>query len=144
VNGALIVEKVDLSSEVVFGLEAEDLGGRDVQVHQDVLEGGAVPGLGRAALLHQQLVPVGAGGWNRQLKPRQQLTSGTRRWFLIPGNEIWHPGVDVMITIFSDFRQLFAKIGVFLKNQCYDPIFALFNFVLSKKRKIFAFFGENI
>jgi hypothetical protein len=31
------------------------------------------------------------------------------------------PGVDVMITIFCDFRQLSAKkIGVFLKNQCYD------------------------
>jgi hypothetical protein len=33
-------------------------------------------------------------------------------------------GVDVMITIFSDFRQFSAKIGVFLKNQCYDQNFA--------------------
>jgi hypothetical protein len=33
--------------------------------------------------------------------------------------------VDVMITIFCDFRQFSAKkIGVFLKNQCYDRIFA--------------------
>jgi hypothetical protein len=46
----------------------------------------------------------------------------------------YKPGVDVMITIFCDFRQFSAifdnflrfstifgeKIGVFLKNQCYD------------------------
>jgi hypothetical protein len=32
-------------------------------------------------------------------------------------------GVDVMITIFFDFRQFSAKIGVFLKNQCYDQNF---------------------
>jgi hypothetical protein len=35
------------------------------------------------------------------------------------------PGVDVMITIFCDFRQFSPKkIGVFLKNQCYDQSFA--------------------
>jgi hypothetical protein len=34
------------------------------------------------------------------------------------------PGVDVMITIFCDFRQFSAKqIGVFLKIQCYDQNF---------------------
>jgi hypothetical protein len=33
------------------------------------------------------------------------------------------PGVDVMITIFY-FLSFSAKNGVFLKNQCYDPIFA--------------------
>jgi hypothetical protein len=33
-------------------------------------------------------------------------------------------GVDVMNTIFCDFRQFSAKIGVFLKNQCYDQNFA--------------------
>jgi hypothetical protein len=34
------------------------------------------------------------------------------------------PGVDVMITIFCDFWQFSAKkIGVFLKNQCYDQNF---------------------
>jgi hypothetical protein len=33
-------------------------------------------------------------------------------------------GVDVMITIFGDFRQFSGEqIGVFLKNQCYDQIF---------------------
>jgi hypothetical protein len=48
-------------------------------------------------------------------------------------------GVDVMITIFGE------KIGVFLKNQCCDQIFAQFSFVLSQKRQFFAdFFGENI
>jgi hypothetical protein len=37
------------------------------------------------------------------------------------------------------------KIGVFLKNQCYDQMFAKFSFVLSQKRQFFAeFFGENI
>jgi hypothetical protein len=31
------------------------------------------------------------------------------------------PGVDVMITIFCDFRQFSAKkLAIFLKNQCYD------------------------
>jgi hypothetical protein len=48
-------------------------------------------------------------------------------------------GVDVMITIFGE------KIGVFLKNQCCDKIFAQFSFVSSQKRQFFAdFFGENI
>jgi hypothetical protein len=43
------------------------------------------------------------------------------------------------LTIFCE------KIGVFLKNQCYDQHFALFSFVLSQKRKFFAeFFGINI
>jgi hypothetical protein len=37
------------------------------------------------------------------------------------------------LTIFGD------KIGVFLKNQCYDQIFESFSLVLSKKRQ---FFGE--
>jgi hypothetical protein len=33
-------------------------------------------------------------------------------------------GVDVMITIFCDFRTIFGeKIGVFLKNQCHDQTF---------------------
>jgi hypothetical protein len=44
--------------------------------------------------------------------------------------------------IFDNFRQ---KIGVFLKNQCYDQNFAQFTLVLSQKRQFFAiFFGENI
>jgi hypothetical protein len=33
-------------------------------------------------------------------------------------------GVDVMITIFGDFDNFRQKIGVLLKNQCYDQIFA--------------------
>jgi hypothetical protein len=34
-------------------------------------------------------------------------------------------GTDVMITIFCDFLTIFGeKIGVFLKNQCYDQNFA--------------------
>jgi hypothetical protein len=43
------------------------------------------------------------------------------------------------LTIFGE------KIGVFLKNQCYDQNFAYFIFVLSKNTNFFAeFFGENI
>jgi hypothetical protein len=35
-----------------------------------------------------------------------------------------NPGVDVMITFFCDFSPIFGeKIGVFLKNQCYDQFF---------------------
>jgi hypothetical protein len=37
----------------------------------------------------------------------------------------FRPGVNVMITIFCDFRQYLAeKIGVFLKNQSCNPNFA--------------------
>jgi hypothetical protein len=55
-------------------------------------------------------------------------------------HEHWvRPGVDVMIAIFCDFRQFSAKkIGVFLKNQCYDQNFAGFTFVLSQKTPIFS------
>jgi hypothetical protein len=43
------------------------------------------------------------------------------------------------LTIFGE------KIGVFLKNQCYDQLFSKFSFVLCQKRHFFAdFFGENI
>jgi hypothetical protein len=41
-----------------------------------------------------------------------------------------HTGVDVMITTSCNFWQLSAKNGVFLKNNCYGQIFALFSFVL--------------
>jgi ABC-type uncharacterized transport system fused permease/ATPase subunit len=48
------------------------------------------------------------------------------------------PGVDVMITIFCDFRQFSAKkIGVLPKYQCYDQLFSKFSFVLSQKRQFF-------
>jgi hypothetical protein len=45
--------------------------------------------------------------------------------------------------IFANFRR--KKIGVFLKNQCYDQNLAQFSFVLSQKRQYFfaEFFGEN-
>jgi hypothetical protein len=51
-----------------------------------------------------------------------------------------NPGVDVMITIFGE------KIGVFLKNQCYDHYFLQkIAVVWAKNAKFFAkFFGENI
>jgi hypothetical protein len=38
--------------------------------------------------------------------------------------KLFIPGVDVMITIFCDFRQFLAKNGVFLEKQCYDENFA--------------------
>jgi hypothetical protein len=55
-------------------------------------------------------------------------------------------GVDVIITIFCDFCQFLAKkLAFFSKNQCCDQNFAIFCFVLSKKRQFFRiFFGENI
>jgi hypothetical protein len=43
------------------------------------------------------------------------------------------PGVDVMITIFSDFCQFSVKNGAFLKKQCYDQTFAKTSISLSKK-----------
>jgi hypothetical protein len=56
------------------------------------------------------------------------------------------PGVDVMIIIFGDFCQFSTKkIGVFLKNQCYDHFFQKLAVVWAKTANIFAkFFGENI
>jgi hypothetical protein len=58
---------------------------------------------------------------------------------------VW-PGVDVMITIFCDFWQFSAKkIGVFLKNQCYDQLFSKIGSFWDKNANFFAeFFGENI
>jgi hypothetical protein len=45
--------------------------------------------------------------------------------------------------IFDNFQP--KKIGVFLKNQCYDQIFAQYSFVWSQKRQFFAnCFDENI
>jgi hypothetical protein len=42
------------------------------------------------------------------------------------------------------FDNFWLKIGVFLKNQCYDQNFAKFGFVLSQKTPIFPrFFGEK-
>jgi hypothetical protein len=63
------------------------------------------------------------------------------------GRNFDRPGVDVMIKKFMQFFTIFGeKIGVFLKNQCYDQNFAKISFVLSKKTPIFSadFFGENI
>jgi hypothetical protein len=50
-----------------------------------------------------------------------------------------------MITIFCDFHQFSAKNGVFLKNQCYDPLYEEFSSVFSQKRQFFCadFFGEK-
>jgi hypothetical protein len=52
-----------------------------------------------------------------------------------------------MITNFLRFGAIFGeKIGVFLKNQCYDKILAKASRSLSKKRQYFFanLFGENI
>jgi hypothetical protein len=65
----------------------------------------------------------------------------TRRRLSLNRNASCGSGVDVIITIFCDFCQLSAKNGVFLKNQCYGPIFAQFSFVLSKKNP--HFFSPN-
>jgi hypothetical protein len=47
-------------------------------------------------------------------------------------------GVDVMVTVFSDFCQFSAKkIGVSLRNQCYDQFISKTGCSLSKKRQLF-------
>jgi hypothetical protein len=47
-------------------------------------------------------------------------------------------GVDVLIAIFCDFLPIFCeKIGVFLKNQCYDKICSKTRSSFSKKRQYF-------
>jgi hypothetical protein len=48
--------------------------------------------------------------------------------------------IDVMITIFFDFRQFCAKNGVFLKNQCYDSNFAKTS---NKNANFLAIFSRN-
>jgi hypothetical protein len=51
------------------------------------------------------------------------------------------PVVDVMITIFCKFRQFSAKkIGVSIKNQCYDKFFAKTSSSLSQKRHFWPHF----
>jgi hypothetical protein len=55
-------------------------------------------------------------------------------------------GVDVMITIFCDFRQFSAKNGGFLKKQCYHKIFEYIIWLcFEKKNPIFRrFFWAKI
>jgi hypothetical protein len=54
-----------LGPEVVIRLVAEDLDGSNVEVHQDVAEGGPVTRLGRPALFHEELHTLGTGGGDR-------------------------------------------------------------------------------
>jgi hypothetical protein len=45
-------------------------------------------------------------------------------------------GVDVMITIFGDFCQIFSeKNDLLLENQCYDPDFTKSSSILNKTRQ---------
>jgi hypothetical protein len=62
--------------------------------------------------------------------------------FLITGAPL--TGVDVMITIFCDFRQFLAKkLAFFSKTNVMIKILHNFIFVSSRKRQFFAeFFGE--
>jgi hypothetical protein len=48
-----------------------------------------------------------------------------------------------MLQFFAIFdKEIGEKIGIFLKNQCYDEIFQKFSIVWSQKRQIFRrFFG---
>ena len=57
-----------LGPEVILGLEAQDLHGGDVEVHQDVLEGRPVAGLGGPALLDQQFEALRTAGGQGQLE----------------------------------------------------------------------------
>ncbi len=58
----------DLCFEIVFRLEAEYFDCRDVEVYEDVLEGGPVPGLDCPALPDEQLEAVGARRRDGQLQ----------------------------------------------------------------------------
>jgi hypothetical protein len=62
------------------------------------------------------------------------------------GRKFAQSGVDVMITIFCDFRQFSAKkLAFFSKNNVMITIFAKTISSLSKNANFFAkFFGENI
>jgi hypothetical protein len=56
-------------------------------------------------------------------------------------------GVNVVFTIFRDFRQFLAKtLAFFFKNKCYDTSLQTKCSILNKKMPIFfaKFFGENI
>jgi hypothetical protein len=62
------------------------------------------------------------------------------RWLItIPAPRSRQPGVDVMITIFCDFRQFSAKkLAFFLKNQCYDHFFGISWLCVESKMTIFS------
>jgi hypothetical protein len=57
----------------------------------------------------------------------------------------WTPAVDVMMTIFCDFRQFLAKnlAHLFLKNQSYDQHFAQFSFIWSQNTNFWRFFWQK-
>ena len=57
-----------LCPEIVLWLVAENVDGRNIQMHEDVLERGTVPGLGSPALFDQKLEAIRARGWDRQLE----------------------------------------------------------------------------
>jgi hypothetical protein len=71
---------------------------------------------------------------NPDLKPGETLQQGQ--------SFFGRAGANVVITIFAYFRR---KNGVFLKHQCYGPIFGKTSCSLSKKRQYFRhIFRRNI
>jgi hypothetical protein len=67
---------------------------------------------------------------------------------LVLVNLLWkhflQPGIDVMITIFCDFRQFSAKkIGVFLKNQWLWSKFCIFQLCFESKTPIFSWIFQR-
>jgi hypothetical protein len=82
-------------------------------------------------------------------RPSKRSTPKRKKTFLFVQTTSWRQGdqgVDVTIIIFCVFCHFSAqKIGVFLKNQCYDQIFAKTSSSLNKNANIFAkFFAKNI
>jgi hypothetical protein len=66
-------------------------------------------------------------------------------WYVELINTLAHTGVDVMITIFGDFRQFSAKKMSFFKKQRYDQILEkIAAGSLSNNANIFVIFCENI
>jgi hypothetical protein len=59
---------------------------------------------------------------------------------ILPTRRHFIPGVDVMITIFSDFFPIFCgkKMAFFSKTKCYDQSFSKSSSCLHKKMPIFS------
>jgi hypothetical protein len=64
----------------------------------------------------------------------EQKTEWARVWVIFSQTHQGSMLLSQFSAIFDNFRR---KIGVFLKNQCYDQNFAYFSFVFSQKRQFF-------
>jgi hypothetical protein len=70
-----------------------------------------------------------------KLKSFVLLSDWTSFWAIVSPNNLGSMLWSQFSLIYASFRR--KKIGVFLKNQCYDQVFANTSSSLSKKRQIF-------